>query len=241
MLESLSVILPFYNEEKRLKTTLTKIIEFTKKNEIKFKEFIFVDDGSDDRSNEIIENFNLNIKSTNIKIKLIKLPKNLGKGGALKEGIKVATHKWILTSDIDFSVSLFEIDNWSNLNLIDDQNKVYFASRAHLKSKVNSKIYRKIAGECLSLLISFLLGIKVKDTQCGFKLYKNTIAKEIFSKLIFLGYEHDLEIVLLLRDRKIIIDELPVTWNHVSDSKVNILLDSFKVLYKILLMKLRYK
>ena len=116
-----------------------------------------MDDGSNDRSNEIIENFNLNLKPANIKVKLIKLPKNLGKGGALKEGIKVATHEWILTSDIDFSVSLFELDNWLKKKYIKNSIKVYFGSRSHNKSLVKSKFYRKFVGILMRVLISFIL------------------------------------------------------------------------------------
>ena len=84
------------------------------------------------------------------------------------------------------------------------------------------------------------MGINIKDTQCGFKLYSKLIAKNIFSQLKFLGYEHDIEIVLLLKRKKIKVVELPVTWNHVPDSKVNIFVDSFKTFFKILLIKNKY-
>ncbi len=84
------------------------------------------------------------------------------------------------------------------------------------------------------------MGINIKDTQCGFKLYRNSIAKKIFSQLRFLNYEHDIEIVLILKNKKIKVIELPIIWNHVPNSKVNILIDSLKIFIKILLIKIRY-
>ena len=128
----------------------------------------------------------------------------------------------------------------ANKKLISSQKNVYFGSRAQINSKVDSKFYRKFIGNCLSIFISLFLGINIRDTQCGFKLYKKYIAKNIFSQLNFLGYEHDIEIVLLLKKKKIKIIELPVTWKHVPDSKVNILVDSLKTFIKILLIKNKY-
>ena len=168
------------------------------------------------------------------------MKKNSGKGAAIKKGVKASKGKWILTSDIDFSVSLFEIERWQKRNYLHQKKTVYFGSRSHKKSNVKSKFYRKIIGNFLRFLISLILEINISDTQCGFKLYKRTIAKKLFSKIKFLGYEHDIEIVILLNKKKISITELPVTWHHVSQSKVNIIFDSCKIFTKIFFMKLKY-
>ena len=240
MINSLSIVLPVFNEEKRLDKTFSHIKKYLKRKKIKILEFIFVNDGSNDKSKKILLNFLKEKQKTNVKIKLINLRENIGKGGALKAGVKQAKCNWILTSDIDFSVPLSEIENWERKKLIRNQKNVYFGSRAQLTSKVDSKLYRKFVGNCLSIFISFFLGINTKDTQCGFKLYNKLIAKNIFSQLKFLGYEHDIEIVLLLKRKKIKVVELPVTWNHVPDSKVNIFVDSFKTFFKILLIKNKY-
>ena len=201
MIDSLSIILPLYNEEQRLGKTFREINKFSKKNKIKFKEFIFVDDGSSDNSYKIVKHFIKNNKLKYSKLRLIKLIKNSGKGAALKRGVAVSRGKWILTSDIDFSVSLFEIEKWKNKNYLDNSNTVYFGSRSHYNSHVRSKFYRIIVGNFLRFLISIILGIKIRDTQCGYKLYKKSIAKKLFSKIKFLGYEHDIEIVILLKKK----------------------------------------
>ena len=241
MIKSLSIILPLYNEEKRLITSFKRIVNFLKNKKIQYKEIIFVDDGSIDKSSDIILQFIKNFnKKKFIKFKLIKYKNNLGKGAALKKGVAEAQGDWILTSDIDFSVSLFELLKWQREKYINNKNTVYFGSRAHKNSNVKSKLYRKIIGNFLRLLISFFLQIKIKDTQCGFKLYNKQIAKKIFGQMTSQRFEHDIEIVLILKNNRINIEELPVNWKHVAESKVNILFDSIKVLISVFLLKFKY-
>lgn len=242
MIKSLSIIMPLFNEDKRLDNTFREIIKFIKKNKIYFKEFIFVNDGSSDKSGEMINNFiKKNKKYENIKFKLIKLKKNSGKGAALKAGVKNARGKWILTSDIDFSVSLFELERWLKKKFINNKNLIYFGSRAHINSKVDSKYYRKFIGSLLRFSINFILNIKIRDTQCGFKLYEKFTARKIFSQIKLLGYEHDIEIVLISKKFNFKIIELPVSWKHVNLSKVNIISDSIKFFCKIIFIKIKFE
>lgn len=182
MIKSLSIVLPVFNEEKRLDKTFFHIEKYLKRTKIKNLEFIFVNDGSIDKSKKLLINF-VKKKSKGITKKLIDIKKNIGKGAALKAGVKEAGFQWILTSDIDFSVPLFEIERWQQKKLISDRKFVYFGSRAHQKSKVESKFYRKFIGEFLRIFISLFLGISIRDTQCGFKLYDKLTAKKNFFKI----------------------------------------------------------
>ena len=79
----------------------------------------------------------------------------------------------------------------------------------------------------------------IKDTQCGFKLYRNFVAKKIFKKLSMYGFDHDLELVLLARKIKLGIKELPVNWHHVKQSKLNLFKDSFKMFFGILKLSIK--
>ena len=112
MIKSLSIIFPVYNEERRLQSSFNHILSFLKKKKSFKIEIIFVDDGSSDRSYVLISKFIKNIKSlkknNKIKFKIIKSKNNLGKGFALRLGVKKAKCDWILTADIDMSVSLFQ-------------------------------------------------------------------------------------------------------------------------------------
>ena len=242
MINSISIILPIFNEEKRIKENLIKIKKFNLTKFIKIKEFILVNDGSTDNTKNIIDNFIKKNKKVIKNLKLINHKKNLGKGAALKTGIKKAKNQWILTSDIDFSVSLFELKNWIE-KFIQFKKKdeiVFFGSRAHNQSIVNSKFYRKIIGYFLSKIIFYFLNIEIKDTQCGFKLYKKKIAKKLFSLIISKGFEHDIELTLILKKNNIKIIEFPITWTHKKFSKVDILLDSIKILKSIYLFKNKF-
>jgi len=244
MIKSLSIIFPVFNEELRLRSSFNHIKNFLKRKKKFIIEIIFVDDGSKDNSynllNKFVKNYK-NFKSNNkIKFKIIKSKKNLGKGSALKLGVKNAKYNWILTTDIDMSVSLFQIYNWIEKKLVNKKYLVYFGSRSHKKSIVKRDFFRSILGGIGSFLVSTILRIKIKDTQCGYKLYKKQQAKFVFSKLITNGFDHDIELIMLLRSKNIGIKELPVKWKHKDNSKVNVFWDPIKIFIGILIIRFRY-
>ena len=223
MINSLSIIFPVYNEADRLKKSLKKINKFFVQNLFKDVEIIFVDDGSFDNSSTIIQKFiSKNSLLPNIHLKFIKLEKNCGKGYALKQGVKYASKKWLLTLDIDLSVSLDEIILWKKNNYIINECNVYFGSRLIKGSKVKKNIIRNLFGILFRFIVVLLFGTSVLDTQCGFKLYKTNFAKKIFSNIYSNGFCHDIEIFLICRKLKYNIKELPVRWVHKNYGKVNI-------------------
>ena len=241
MIKSLSIIFPVFNEELRLNSSFNHIKSFLKKEKKLKIEIIFVDDGSRDNSYNLIEKFIKNLKTKNkVKLKSLKSKNNLGKGAALKLGVKNAKNDWILTTDIDMSVSLFQISGWIKKKLIDKKHSVYFGTRSHKKSIVQRNFIRKILGDIGSVLISIILNINIKDTQCGYKLYKKKLAKFAFSKLKNCGWVHDIELILLLKSKKVKIKELPVRWVHKDNSKVNVLLDPIKMFIGIIVIRFRY-
>jgi dolichyl-phosphate beta-glucosyltransferase len=235
MIKSLSIIIPFFNEEQRIQSCFKQIAKFNKKIST---EFILVNDGSYDRSNFIVKEF-LNKNSKNIK--LLNLKKNMGKGHALKKGIQVAKKEWILTSDLDLSVPLNQVLNWIKKNYLKKNCHIYFGSRGHKKSIVKAKLYRVFLGKIFRFIINILFKIEITDTQCGYKLYQKKIAKKIFKKIKMPRFEHDLEIVLNAKKLNHSIIELPVKWIHKSNSKLNIFIDPIKMFLGILLLKYKWK
>ena len=202
MIKSLSIIFPTYNEAKRLSKTFNEIIKF-KKNFLKINlEIVFIDDGSVDNSTQLIETFIKKNKFKKLKIKKLFLKKNMGKGYALKKGVNLSTKLNILTSDVDLSVPLSQLTTWEKKNLI-KQNLIIFGSRNLDKSVVVKKKSRFLLGYVFNILTKVILNIKLKDTQCGFKLYKKRIAKLIFSKISTFGFAHDIELVLIARKNNI--------------------------------------
>ena len=240
MKKDLSIILPIYNEEKRLRKSLEQIYKFQKENILFSLEFIIVNDGSNDKSDYILKKFLKKKKISNLKY--LKIKKNKGKGYALKLGVKKSKKKWILTSDIDLSVPLSQLNIWFEKEIpINLKNSVYFGNREDKKSKINKKFYRYLLGIFFKLIIKILFKIKLKDTQCGFKLYKSEIAKKNFKKIKTYGYAHDIELIKYLLEDKVEIKELPVNWTHKSNSKLNIFVDPFKMLVELIRIYFRSK
>lgn len=237
MITSLSVIFPIYNEEKRLLDCFKDIKKFLINSKVKKLEFIFVNDGSTDNSFKIIKKFTSTQK---IKFKIINNKKNLGKGFALKKGVLASKNDWVLTLDTDISVSLDEINRWIKKKYIKN-NKIYFASRNLKSSNVEYKIHRKFIGLIFILLCRILLGIKLSDTQCGFKLYEKKTAKKIFKILKENRFAHDIEIVQISNRYKTKIIELPVKWVHKENSKINLIKDSLDIFFSLLKFRFRSK
>ena len=157
--------------------------------------------------------------------RVVKIKANTGKGNALKKGILKAKKDWILTLDADISVSLLQIKKWVNQKVIDNKNDVYFGSRNLKNSEIEFKFHRKILGIIFSFLLNILFNIDIKDTQCGFKLYKKKIAKRIFSKIKDTGFVHDVEVVLFSKKYNYGLKELPVKWIHRNESKLILFVD----------------
>jgi dolichyl-phosphate beta-glucosyltransferase len=241
IIKNLSVIFPFFNESLRVDNCFKNIKDFNQKNKRLNCEYIFVDDGSkDNTSKKIIKFIKSQKKNSYKKFKLIKLKKNCGKGAALKKGVNKSKNNWILTSDIDISVSLNQLNIWFKKKKSFDYNKIYFGSRNLLKSKVAYKIHRKIIGFFFNIIMKFLLGINLKDTQCGFKLYPKKIAKKIFSQIKIEGFAHDVEIVLLAKKFNFDIKELPVKWVHKNNGKINLIKDSLKMFASMIKLKRKF-
>ena len=235
MIKNLSIIFPIYNEERRLPQSFKKIIQF-KKNINKNIEFIFVNDGSNDSSLKLLYKFKKN--NRHLKIRVLNQKKNSGKGHALKIGVENAKYDWILTTDIDLSVPLSQIFLWDRS--IKKNIHVYFGSRSHPESKIFTPLYRYVIGLIFQLINKVFFNFKIRDTQCGFKLYKKKIGKKIFSNIKEFGYAHDIEILLICIKKKIKIIELPVVWSHKKDGKVGVILDSINMFLVIIKLRLKF-
>ena len=234
---NLSIILPVFNEEVRLKTTISileKFLKLSKKNKI---ELIFVSDGSKDKTNDIISNF---IDSKRHNITLIKYKNNIGKGYAVKKGILRAKNQWILLCDADLSVHPNQFNKWFFSKMINSNKCAYYGSREHIDSKVKASLARLVLGFFFRRLIKFLFKINLSDTQCGFKVFHQSYAKKIFKKMRSYRFSFDVELTVLLKKNKIKVIELPLKWVHKSGSKLSIIKDIPKMLFDLLRIKVKY-
>ena len=235
---SLSIIIPLYNEQERILKSLAilkKFFEQSKKREI---EIIFVSDGSTDQTNDIIRLF---IKENKKKFNLLLISylKNIGKGFAIKKGILKSKKNWILICDADMSVNPNQFSLWFKNKKIINKNEAYFGSRRHEKSKVKTTIIRKFLGMCFIVFIRLLLNIKLKDSQCGFKVFHRSYALKVFKRINSFRFAFDVELIFILEKLNIKIKELPLKWVHKSGGKLSIFKDIPKMIYDLIKIKIR--
>jgi len=230
MNKSISIVIPAYNEEKRIGLSLIQITKYMDENKYNY-EIIIVDDNSTDNTLKIIKNF----KSD--KIKIIKNIVNRGKGYSVKKGILNSKHPFVLFSDADLATPIEELKKFMELIAKYD---IVIASR-NLKGsyiKVKQPFYRKFLGKSFPLLVNLIVLNKFEDTQCGFKLFKTNVAKKIVSLQTFDGFSFDVEILFIALKLGFKIKEEPVTWINKDGSKVKLIGDTFKMFFD--LFKIRF-
>jgi dolichyl-phosphate beta-glucosyltransferase len=228
----LSIVIPAYNEEKRLLPVLNSVHSFFSAKRTDF-EIIVVNDGSVDNTSLLVNQFS----NTHNNVRLIEYTPNKGKGFAIKKGVLTASGDLILIDDADGSSPIAESDRL--LRSIKNGADLAIGSRAKLDSSciINALPYRTYIGNTFNRLVQSLLVPGVQDTQCGFKLFKKAVAYDLFSAATINGYAFDVEILYLSTLRKYKLDEVPINWNNVPGSKVNIFVDSLKMLFEVLKIK----
>lgn len=227
----LSVIIPAYNEAKRLPITLIDIDKHLKKADFSY-EIIIVNDGSKDATAEIVERFSHLIKN----LKLIN-QENTGKGGAVKKGILEAKGKIRLFMDADNSTSIDQFDKM--IPYFNEGYGVVIASRDIEGSQLipPQPWHKRIAGNMGNIFIQILLLPGMLDTQCGFKAFTEEAAEKIFSLIKINRWGFDVEVLALAKKIGYKIKEVPVIWinNPFSNVKISAYL---QVLWEV--VKIRY-
>ncbi|HAW07844.1 MAG TPA: glycosyl transferase, partial [Bacteroidetes bacterium] len=214
-------------------TTLRTIIDYFE-NLSKDYEIIVVDDGSQDNTAEIAQRFNP-------RVKVIKLSKNSGKGAAVREGISRAQGDFILFSDADLSTPITEFHKLQES--LENGSHIAIGSRAIDSSliKVHQPFYREFMGKTFNKIVRALVLRGIHDTQCGFKMFKNSVAKQIFSLAKIDGFGFDVEILYLAHKMNFKIAEIPVEWRNDTKSKISPIYDSLKMFFEILKIRSLHK
>lgn len=210
---SLSVVIPAYNEEKRILRALTRIDKYLSKNLIKF-EIIVVSDGSIDNTAEIVTDFAKHHRN----VRLIELHENQGKGAAVKKGVLAAGKDWILVTDTDLSTPIEELPQLVSRS---GKYQIIYGSRYLDKNKllVKQPLLRQVIGRFGNFIIRIFFGLKMVDTQCGFKLFDGKIVKKLFRNAQIDRWGWDIEILVIGNLLGLSIVEVPVSWRHDKGSR----------------------
>jgi dolichyl-phosphate beta-glucosyltransferase len=230
----ISLIIPCYNEEKRLPKTLEKISDFLRRGSLEW-EVIVVDDASTDTTAAVAETFR--DKFSNFRV--IRLEKNSGKGAAVKTGFLESKGDIVIFSDADLSTPIEE--SGKILKKIYEGYDIAIGSRALRRELVrkHASFLREVLGRSANLLIQTVAVKGISDTQCGFKAFKRERVLNIFAEMKINRFAFDIEILFLAQREGLKICEVPVLWFHDEASKVNPIKDtlsSLKDLFKIRLI-----
>lgn len=228
----LSVVIPAYKEEKRLRRTLPEFLGFASSFRMPV-ELVFVDDGSPDDTFKVIQKAIEGLKNA----RLIRMPINQGKGAATRKGMLSARGAFRIFADADNSTPIWQVEK---LLEVADEKTVAIGSRYVLGSQIKRKqpFYRVIGGRVLNFLIRIILLPDIKDTQCGFKLFPQRAVEEIFPKLRLTRFSFDLEVLSLAKALGYRIKEVPIEWEDSPHGTVDPVKDGLKLLLDAIRIKL---
>jgi dolichyl-phosphate beta-glucosyltransferase len=236
----LSLVIPAYNEEKRLPATLSRIAEYLALRDFSH-ELIVVDDGSRDGTRDVVREF----AATRSWVRLEGYedeegkPVNKGKGAAVRYGVLASRGRDILFTDADLSTPIEEMEKLLapiSRGVCD----VTFASRALPESNlaVHQPWYRELMGRTFNKFVQRVIATDIVDTQCGFKAFRGDAARRIFGHAQINGFGFDTEILFLANKYSFRVQEIAVTWQHRDDSRVSPLVAPFQMIGELLQVRL---
>ncbi len=240
-MKNLTIVIPAYNELENFKAgKLQQVADYLKKKKLNWQ-VIVIDDGSTDGSNK-------KIKAWVAKQSNWQFIQNhhQGKAATIMTGVMITKHKHILFTDFDQATPLSEIDKL--LPFIKKGYKIVIGSR-EIKGSIREKEpwYRHLMGKIFNFLVQLVAVRGIHDTQCGFKIFKTQIAKELFSSLkvyqpkvekhAFTG-AFDVELLFLANNKGYKIAEVPVHWYHAPTTRVSPVRDSIRMFFDVLKIRL---
>jgi dolichyl-phosphate beta-glucosyltransferase len=226
----LSLVIPCYNEANRIDLLMQGLDEFKQQWDTTF-EILLVDDGSTDQTMQILQQHN-SYEHLAPYITIL-TQRNTGKGGALRHGVAKANGDYILTLDADMATKPTELIQWRTKRKSFYPREILIGSRELNNSQVHDLGYRKFVGNIFNFIIRNMVGLRISDTQCGFKLYPKEAAKQLFAKLQTMGWAHDVELLKRANLLGYAIIEMPITWNAIEGSKINVLSDSWNMFWEV--------
>jgi dolichyl-phosphate beta-glucosyltransferase len=227
----LSIVIPAYNEEKRLPESLPKILNFVRQQDYPI-EVIVVDDGSTDQTAQVVREFQQDAPF----LSLIQVEHG-GKGHAVRAGMLKAIGDYLFLCDSDLSMPIEEVTKFVPPAL--DGYDVAIASReirgAH---RYDEPAYRHLMGRVFNLIVNLLAVRGIQDTQAGFKCFQREAARRLFPLQTIKGWGFDVEILFIAQRNGLKIVEVPINWYYMNRSQVRPVQDTYNMLREVLKVRI---
>jgi dolichyl-phosphate beta-glucosyltransferase len=219
-----SIVIPAYNESQRLGPTLDQVLAYVASQGWE-NEIVVVNDGSKDNTADIVRAYSKNYPN----VRLVENPGNRGKGYAVKNGMLHASGDILLMTDADLSSPISEAPKL--FSAIEAGADMAIGSRwlNPALQTVRQPWYRQIGGRVFNMVIRIILGLRQKDTQCGFKAFTREAAQMLFPLQQVERWGFDPELLFLAKRFNMRADEVGVEWAHDERSKINPLKDGFRI------------
>jgi dolichyl-phosphate beta-glucosyltransferase len=230
----LSVVVPAYNEERRLELGLRRALDYLARRGTPY-ELLVVDDGSRDGTSQVAATF------ASQGVRVLRLERNRGKGAAVKAGLLASRGRHVLVSDADFSTPIEEVEKLERY--LQAGTPMVIGSRGLADSQIRRRqpFYRELMGRTFNRLIR-MFGVRgIRDTQCGFKLTRGEEARRLAAELKIDGFAYDVELIWLARRRGYNVAEVGVIWVNSPDSRVDPVRSSLSMLRDVVTMRLRHR
>lgn len=238
-MKTLTLVIPVYNEEKRLHYTFQALEKGLFFDGVKIEKVIFVNDGSKDNTLQVLNEYKSQLeKIAKVEIDIISYNKNKGKGYAVKKGMLASTSEYTLFMDVDMSTPLNQLKKF--VGQMNDELDVIIGSRKGKVSMVgkHQPIYRELMGKGFTLFTKVFLNTYLTDFTCGFKMFSYEAKEKVFANAKINRWSYDAEILFLAKRAGYKIVEVPVRWNDRSGSKVKLSKVVFETLFD--LFRIRY-
>ena len=227
----LSIVIPAFNEELRLPSTLDQIISFLSRQSYA-AEVLIVENGSQDRTLEIAHSYAKRFPQ----LKVLQLAER-GKGRAVQYGMLQAGGEFCFMCDADLSMPVEDINRFIPPELTDFD--IAIASReAQGAVRYHEPAFRHLVGRIFNTMIRVLALPELNDTQCGFKCFRSSVAQDLFKQQTLSGWSFDVEVLFIARQRGYRIVEVPIHWYFNPDSKVRIFKDSLRMAIDLLTIRM---
>ncbi len=226
-----TIVIPAYNEERRLPETLRRVQAFMEQAEVPL-DVIVVNNASTDATESIARGF----AAADARVQVLNQPIR-GKGAAVRMGMLAAQGRYAFICDADLAMPIEELPRFYPQNLGGEYDIAIASREAPGAVRYNEPTYRHLMGRVFNFIVQVLLLPGFQDTQCGFKAFRREVAHELFALQRIDGWAFDVEVLAAALRRGYHIQEVPIPWYYGTESRVHPLRDTITMLREVLAIR----